>query len=154
MRFLKYSFFFLFFGLSHLAYSAGISLDTIKPIRKSDKEWKESLSPQAYYILRKAGTERAFTGKLYNIKTKGTYICGGCKLPLFSTGWPSFWQPISKKNVKEIEDFELGMVRTEVRCARCDGHIGHVFDDGPKPTGLRYCMNSEAMLFTASEQKK
>ena len=162
MRFLKYAFLLFFFGVSFPAYSSEVKTDTIKPIRKSDKEWKESLSPQAYYILRKAGTERAFTGKLYNIKTKGTYICGGCKLPLFSsetkfnsgTGWPSFWQPISKKNVKEIEDFELGMVRTEVRCARCDGHIGHVFDDGPKPTGLRYCMNSEAMLFTPSEQKK
>jgi len=135
--------------------------DTIKPIRKSDKEWKEILSPQAYYILRKAGTERAFTGKLYATKAKGTYICGGCKLPLFSsetkfnsgTGWPSFWQPISKKNVKEIEDYELGMVRTEIRCARCDGHIGHVFNDGPRPTGLRYCMNSEAMLFLPSETK-
>jgi peptide-methionine (R)-S-oxide reductase len=137
-------------------------VDTIKPIRKSDKEWKELLSPQAYYILRKSGTERAFTGKLYAIKSKGTYICGGCKLPLFSsetkfnsgTGWPSFWQPINKKNVKQIEDFELGMVRTEIRCARCDGHIGHVFDDGPKPTGMRYCMNSEAMLFLPAEIKK
>lgn len=141
---------------------AFISVDTIKPIRKSDKEWKEILSPQAYYILRKAGTERAFTGKLYATKAKGTYVCGGCRLPLFSsetkfnsgTGWPSFWQPISRKNVREIEDYELGMVRTEIRCARCDGHIGHVFEDGPKPTGLRYCMNSEAMLFQPAETNK
>jgi peptide-methionine (R)-S-oxide reductase len=141
---------------------AYITRDTIKPIRKSDKEWKEILSPQAYYILRKSGTERAFTGKLYATKEKGTYVCGGCQLPLFSsetkfnsgTGWPSFWQPINKKNVKALEDYEFGMVRTEIRCARCDGHIGHVFDDGPKPTGLRYCMNSEAMLFQPAEKKK
>ena len=107
MRFLKYAFSLLFFGVSFAAFSSEIKTDTIKPIRKSDKEWKESLSPQAYYILRKAGTERAFTGKLYNIKTKGTYICGGCKLPQFSsetkfnsgTGWPSFWQPVNKKHV-------------------------------------------------------
>lgn len=135
--------------------------DTLKPIRKSDKEWKEQLSPQAYYILRKSGTERPFTGKLYAVKAEGTYICGGCRLPLFSsetkfnsgTGWPSFWKPINRKNVKELKDFEFGMVRTEIRCARCDGHIGHVFDDGPQPTGLRYCMNSEAMLFLPAEGK-
>ena len=109
MRFLKYAFSLLFFGVSFAAFSSEIKTDTIKPIRKSDKEWKESLSPQAYYILRKAGTERAFTGKLYNIKTKGTYICGGCKLPLFSsetkfnsgTGWLVSGNLLAKKMLRK-----------------------------------------------------
>jgi peptide-methionine (R)-S-oxide reductase len=129
--------------------------DTTGKVRKTEKEWKEQLGEQAFYVLRKKGTERAFTGKYHNFKGKGTYVCAGCGNTLFSsetkfesgTGWPSFYQPVDQKHVKEIVDRSYGMERTEVVCSRCDGHLGHVFEDGPKPTGLRYCMNSVSLLF-------
>ncbi|MCB0555755.1 MAG: peptide-methionine (R)-S-oxide reductase MsrB, partial [Phaeodactylibacter sp.] len=117
----------------------GLDGDTLQKVEKTDKEWKAELSEQAYYVLRQAGTERAFTGNFWNNKKKGVYICAGCGLPLFSsatkfesgTGWPSFWEPIRKENILEVVDKAYGMTRTEVRCARCGGHQGHVFDDGP-----------------------
>ncbi len=124
-------------------------------ISKPESEWKKILNEQEYYVLRQEGTERAFSGDLWKNHAKGTYICRGCGLPLFSsatkfesgTGWPSFWKPLKPEYVKENSDSSHGMVRTEVECARCGGHLGHVFDDGPKPTGLRYCMNSVSMDF-------
>jgi len=127
----------------------------IEKVEKTDAEWRAQLTPEQYRILRKAGTERAFTGKTWNNHEKGVYTCAGCGLPLFSsatkfesgTGWPSFWEPIDPAHVIEHSDWSFGMRRTEVVCARCGGHLGHVFDDGPKPTGLRYCMNSGAMEF-------
>ena len=119
--------------------------------------WNKRLTDKQYYILREKGTERAFTGALLENKESGVYSCAGCKLPLFSsdtkfksgTGWPSFYAPIAEENVAEDRDETLGMVRVEVLCARCDGHLGHVFEDGPQPTGLRYCLNSESIGFTA-----
>ena len=121
----------------------------------TDDEWKAQLTPEQYDVLRHEGTERAFTSPLNDIHDKGAFVCAACGLPVFSsaqkfdsgTGWPSFWAPIKKENVTEETDKSLGMTRTKVSCAQCDGHLGHVFDDGPKPTGLRYCMNGVAMKF-------
>jgi peptide-methionine (R)-S-oxide reductase len=129
--------------------------DTIRTISKPESEWKSSLDPMAYNVLREKGTERAFTGKYHDNHQHGMYYCAGCGLPLFSsdtkfesgTGWPSFYAPIDKTHVTEITDNAYGMSRTEVTCHRCGGHLGHVFDDGPRPTGLRYCMNSVSLDF-------
>jgi len=124
-------------------------------VTHSDAEWRKLLSPQAYGVLRHADTETPFSSPLDEEKRSGTYACAGCALPLFSsktkfdsgTGWPSFWAPLPHA-VSTTTDTSLFMVRTAVACARCDGHLGHVFDDGPKPTGLRYCMNGVALAFS------
>ncbi|WP_310497953.1 peptide-methionine (R)-S-oxide reductase MsrB [Sandarakinorhabdus sp.] len=121
----------------------------------SDSEWRKRLGADAFAVLRTEATERPFTSPLNNEKRAGTFVCRGCALPLFSsatkfdsgTGWPSFWQPIAKTAIGETRDSSLFMVRTEVHCSRCGGHQGHVFDDGPKPTGLRYCINGLSLSF-------
>ncbi len=128
------------------------------PVTKTDAEWKKQLSPAAYRVLRQADTETPFTSPLNKEKRKGTFVCAGCDQRLFSsatkydsgTGWPSFWQPIGSGAVGTKTDWKIGSPRTEVHCARCGGHLGHVFDDGPKPTGKRYCMNGVAMKFIAA----
>lgn len=132
-----------------------IGTEKIEKIEKSEEEWKRSLSPERFLILRKEGTEPAFQNKYWDNHEPGTYVCGGCGLPLFrsedkfnsGTGWPSFTRPISEQVVETKSDKRFGMRRVSVECARCGGHLGHVFEDGPPPTGLRYCMNSGSLDF-------
>jgi peptide-methionine (R)-S-oxide reductase len=128
---------------------------TVAMVRKTEAEWKAQLSPDSFEVARHAGTERAFSGELLNVHDKGVFRCICCDTAVFAsatkfesgTGWPSFWAPIAKENIVETGDDSFGMRRTAVSCRRCEAHLGHVFDDGPRPTGLRYCMNSVAMRF-------
>jgi len=129
-------------------------------VTKTEEEWKKVLSPEEYHVLREKGTEPAFSGKYLKNKKKGTYVCAGCGNELFSsetkfdsgTGWPSFWSPVSKDSVEEKVDNRFGMHRTEVRCKKCGGHLGHVFDDSPTPTGQRYCINSVSLKFKEKKE--
>lgn len=131
---------------------------TLPVVVKTDAEWQQQLSPDAFAVTRRAGTERPYSGQYWNLHDKGLYRCICCDTALFSsetkfesgTGWPSFWQPVAKENIRESSDYSLGMARTAVSCRLCDAHLGHVFDDGPRPTGLRYCMNSVALHFVKS----
>jgi peptide-methionine (R)-S-oxide reductase len=131
----------------------------IVKVVKTDAEWRKILNPMAFRVMRQKDTEQAYSGKYWHTKTEGTYRCVACDLELFSskhkfdsgTGWPSFWLPIDKEHIETSTDHDLGYERIEVHCARCGGHLGHVFDDGPRPTGLRYCMNSVSLKFVKSE---
>lgn len=130
-------------------------------VTKSPEEWRQQLSPEQYHVTRERGTERAFSGKYWDTHTQGTYKCICCGEPLFTSdakfdsgcGWPSFFVPLKDENITELKDTTFGMVRTEVRCSKCDAHLGHVFEDGPNPTGLRYCINSASIDLQPKEKK-
>jgi peptide-methionine (R)-S-oxide reductase len=127
----------------------------MEKVKKDEQDWKEALTPEQYHVLREKGTERAFTGKYWNLKDDGTYLCAGCGTELFNSetkfdsgcGWPSFYDGLDKEKIVETVDNAFGMHRVEVTCANCGGHLGHVFPDGPRPTGLRYCINSASLDF-------
>ena len=131
-------------------------------IKKTEEEWRRELTPEQYHVMREKGTERPFTGEYDKSKERGMYVCAGCGNPLFSSdtkyesgsGWPSFYQPVAGESVRTEEDGSMFMSRTEVLCSRCDAHLGHVFDDGPQPTGERYCMNSVALKLEKEGEKK
>lgn len=133
--------------------------DVTPEIQKSEQEWKQQLGPERYHVLREAGTEAPFSGRLLQVTEDGTYRCGACGQALFTAdakfeshcGWPSFTQPEQQENVRLLDDFSHGMHRIEVRCKRCDSHLGHVFDDGPGPAGTRYCINSASLDFAPSK---
>ena len=136
--------------------------DTIRPVEKSESEWKDELSGMEFKVLRQKATERPFTGEYWDHFEKGTYVCKGCGLELFDSvtkfdahcGWPSFYDAVESKNIKTADDYLLGYKRTELMCARCGGHLGHVFEDGPAPTGLRYCINSVSIDFRENGEKE
>ena len=152
-------------AISESMESSAVQIDTViypdrvEKLQLSDSVWKDKLDEKTYRILRQKGTERAFTGDYWDNKEKGVYVCAGCQLPLFAsdtkfrsgTGWPSFYKPVSPQYVEEESDVSYGMRRTEVLCARCGGHLGHVFEDGPDPTGLRYCINSASLQFVKKD---